>query len=418
MNAVLRKLKRKPLRTFLTLLQIILGALAMTLALSAYLDAVQRQTAKQPNRFDLIAGTKGDNGGTYYFMDEAGVKKVLELSPAVAKVAFIGNAYGSSTVESHGKLYQFQTIAYVNSDYFDLNNTQLTSGSLFTQKDEESEESVMLISEESAKILFGDMPALGQTLNVMPDENFVSYDEQGNPLPPAPPEPFKIIGTFAEKFTLLSELQYFAFLPTWKMPEFSEASTIHVLSKDGQGDEAREQIITAARQVFATKISDWNLEKDKIFFIGEMGENIWSTNQNKMLDPTVAMFGLFGIVALIVGSIGIFSIMLVDALERERDTGIKRALGATRSRITREMTLEATLIAGFGGLLGVLLAALIIPVLVQQVGNTLFWNVSLRWQPLAAAIVFALTLLLGMVLGFLPALRASRVRPVEALKGM
>lgn len=109
--------------------------------------------------------------------------------------------------------------------------------------------------------------------------------------------------------------------------------------------------------------------------------------------------------------------MLVDALERERETGIKRALGSTRGRIKREMTLEATLLSGLGGLLGVLVAALIIPLLLQQVGDALFWNVNLRWQPLAAAIVFAITLLLGMVLGFFPALRASRVRPVEALKG-
>ena len=145
---------------------------------------------------------------------------------------------------------------------------------------------------------------------------------------------------------------------------------------------------------------------------------MWAGNRNNLLDPTVVMFGLFGIVALIVGSIGIFSIMLVDALERERDTGIKRALGATKARITREMTLEATLIAGLGGLMGALLAALIIPILVQQVGDSLFWNVNLRWQPLAALVGFALRLSPGTVLGFLPALRASRGPPVEALKSI
>lgn len=421
MNAVLRKFRRKPLRTFLTMLQIVLGALAMTLALSAYLDALRRQNAGQAERFDLVAGTRDEDGtsGTYSIMDEDNIKKLLELAPALAKVAFIGDAYSSSTVEKDGKLYQFQAAAYVNSDYFDLNNIALTSGSLFTKQDEEAEASVMMISDGAAKILFGDTPAVGQTIQLMPDENYVSYDADGNPQPSAPPQSFKIIGTFAEELNVQTETQYFLFLPTWKKTDFSDASVINVVAKDGQGEEAREQIITAARQVFSTKISEWGIEKDKMFFINELGRSWWtSPDQNKMLDPTVVMFGLFGIVALIVGSIGIFSIMLVDALERERDTGIKRALGATKSRITREMTLEATLIAGLGGLIGVLLAALIIPVLVQQVGNTLFWNVSLRWQPLAAGIVFALTLVLGIVLGFFPALRASRVKPVEALKGV
>ncbi|MGL4610884.1 MAG: ABC transporter permease [Trueperaceae bacterium] len=135
------------------------------------------------------------------------------------------------------------------------------------------------------------------------------------------------------------------------------------------------------------------------------------------LQPLHAALGLFGIVALIVGLIGIFSIMLVDALERERDTGIKRVLGASKSRITREMTLEVTLIAGLGGLYGVVLSAMIIPFLVQGVGGSLFWNIRSRWQPLAALIVFALTLFLSMILGGFPALRASSIKVVEALKG-
>ena len=129
------------------------------------------------------------------------------------------------------------------------------------------------------------------------------------------------------------------------------------------------------------------------------------------------MFGLFGIVALIVGSIGIFSIMVVDALERERDIGIKRALGATRGSVVRELTLEATLLSGLGGLVGVLLAALVIPLLARQVGSNLFWSIDLRWQPLAGLLVVGVTLLLGLVLGIFPALRAGRTNPVQALKG-
>ena len=414
----LRKLKRKPLRTCLTVLQIMLGALAMTLALSAYLDALQRQNAGKAERFDLIAGTQSEDGSSssYSLIEEANVKELLELVPALDKAAFIGDAYGS-TFEKDGKLYQFQAVAYISDAYIDLNNIQITSGSFFSNAESDSKEAVMLISDSAANILFGEESAIGQTLSLMPDENFVSYDDQGNPLPPAPPEPFRIIGTFAETIRL-NEAQYFAFLPTWKMGEFSSASVLNVLAKEGQGNEAREQIITAARQVFETKMTDWGItEKDEMFYVSEPGQ-MWSQNASNLLDPTVVMFGLFGIVALIVGSIGIFSITLVDALERERDIGIQRSLGATKHRITLEMTLESTLISGLGGLIGVLLAALIIPLLLKQVGNVLFWNINLQWQPLAAAIVLAITLLLGMVLGVFPALRAARVRPVEALKGL
>lgn len=414
MNAVLRKFRRKPLRTFLTMLQIVLGALAMTLALSAYLDAAQRQDAGKPDQFELIAGTKDEEGNTettYSMLDQAGVDKLLEQTPTLEKAALLGDAYADVTVEKDSKLYQFQSVAYVNTDYFELNSFDLTSGSFFTSQDAESSEALMLISDTVAKIIFGDTPALGQSLNMIPDEMAGGGS----------PEAYKIIGIYKEKTTARPyEAQYGAFLPIWKMSDYygGGAGTMTVLAKPGQGDEARAQILDSVRQVFSTKISEWGIEKDKIFFINEIGQDMWNTNFNNLLDPTVVMFGLFGIVALIVGSIGIFSIMLVDALERERDTGIKRALGATKNRITREMTLEATLIAGLGGLIGVLLAALVIPFLVQQVGSILFWSINLRWQPLAAAIVFGVTLLLGMILGFFPALRASSVKPVEALKGV
>ena len=194
------------------------------------------------------------------------------------------------------------------------------------------------------------------------------------------------------------------------------SDTLSVLAKEGRGDEARAQIISAARQVFASRLRDWDVEEGKDFYIRELGESDFGPNPN-LLDPTVVMFGLFGIVALIVGSIGIFSIMVVDALERERDIGIKRALGATRGSVVRELTLEATLLSGLGGLVGVLLAALLIPLLARQVGSNLFWNIDLRWQPLAGLLVVGVTLLLGLVLGIFPAWRAGRTNPVQALKG-
>jgi putative ABC transport system permease protein len=423
-----RKFRRKPLRTFLTVLQILLGSLAMTLALSTYLDALRRQTAKQPDRFDLIAGyidQENLSSMSYNVFTEEGLEKLLELTPDIEKAALFAPGW-NVTFESKGKLYQMmsgqQATGYVTPDYFELLGITPTRGSVFTLQEAEEEETVVLLSDETAKIIFGDEDPIGQTLNLMPDSNFFATDENGDPLPPDPPVPYKVIGTFADKTGNSNEAreQTYVYFPIWNVPEYSGggADTLAVLAKPGKGEVARAQIIISAKEAFKDKFAEQGVEEGKEFYLREIGEDPWNPQMGNAIDPTVVMFGLFGIVALIVGSIGIFSIMLVDALERERDTGIKRALGATKARITREMTLEATLIAGLGGLLGVLLAALVIPWLASQVGDTLFWNVSLRWQPLAALIVFLLTLLLGMVLGFFPALRAASVKPVEALKGV
>jgi putative ABC transport system permease protein len=423
MKSILRKFRRKPLRTFLTVLQIVLGALAMTLALSTYLDALQRQNAAQAERFDLMAGyvdAEGKNSRIYNMLEQGDLARFLELTPDIEKAALFMPAW-DVTVEKDGKLYQFMNGGgFVDDVYFDLTGLESSKGSLFTKQDAETKSAVVVLSDESAKIIFGDTDPIGQTFQLMPDENTISYDEDGSPSTLGSSISYTVVGTFADKAGTNSDPwnQTYIYFPVWKTREFTYADTITILAKEGKGDIAREQAIAAARSAFKEELKEQGAEEGKDFYIREIGQDVWNQNPSNLLDPTVVMFGLFGIVALIVGSIGIFSIMLVDALERERDTGIKRALGATKARITREMTLEATLIAGLGGLLGVLLAALVIPWLASQVGNTLFWNTNLRWQPLAALIVFLLTVFLGMVLGFFPALRASSVKPVEALKGI
>ena len=380
----------------------------MTLALSAYLDVYARQNAGQAERFDLIAGSReGNSSSTYALMNESGAAELAGLAPDVERISPYASVW-SPTVELDGRLYAFQGGAYVDNVYFELNGVEATRGSLFTQREAEAKASVLLLSDGAADILFPGMDPLGQTLTLMPDEN--------SGVPAGSPTPFRIVGTFADNSDPLAE-QAYVYFPLWSFgDETGGFSTLNVQARAGRGEAAREQVLSAARQVFGQKLSDWDIEAGKDFYIREMGESDLGLNPD-LLDPTVVMFALFGVVALLVGSIGIFSIGVVDALERTHDIGVQRALGATRGRVVRDLTLESAGLSGLGGLLGVGLAALLIPLLDRQVGSSLFWSVDLRWQPTAALLVVGMTLGLGVVLGIFPALRAGRVRPADVLRG-
>ncbi|CAN5878404.1 sporulation-delaying-protein transporter subunit SkiZ [soil metagenome] len=410
MNSVLRRLRRKPLRTVLTLLQVALGALAMTLALSAYLDAYARQHRGQAERFDLIAGYRDEDGSnsTYGVMDAQGAAELAKLAPDVDKVALYAEEW-QPTVEKDGRLYQFQQGAYVDNVYFELNDVEPTRGSLFTDQEAAAQDAVAIVSDKAVAILFPDMDPLEQTLKLVPNEDFGGSA--------AAPVTYRIIGTFADN-PMIAEDRSAIYFPLWTYGDSrGGGATLNVMAATGRGDEARAQTLSAARQVFGPKLQGWEVEDGKDFYIREPGERSFGPNP-ALLDPTIVMFSLFGIVALIVGSIGIFSIMVVDAVERKRDIGIVRALGATRGSVVRAMTLEAALLAGLGGLVGAALAALVIPLLARQVGNNLFWSVNLYWRPLAALLVVAVTLALGTVLGIFPALRAARTQIVQALKAV
>jgi putative ABC transport system permease protein len=121
---------------------------------------------------------------------------------------------------------------------------------------------------------------------------------------------------------------------------------------------------------------------------------------------------LIGFIALLVSGIGIMNIMLVTVRERTREIGIRKAIGARRSEILFQFLLEAFLISGFGSVLGILIAVAI-PVMAEPLlpGNL---RVPVPWE--AVVLAFLVSCSVGVFFGYLPAERAAKLQPTEALR--
>jgi putative ABC transport system permease protein len=143
-------------------------------------------------------------------------------------------------------------------------------------------------------------------------------------------------------------------------------------------------------------------------------------DQITKLKRYVTLFGgltlIVGLIALAVGTLGVANIMLVTVTHRTIEIGIRRAIGARRSAITKQFLLEAIVLAGLGGLVG----AAVGTVLVYTCGpltKAYLPGISAPWvAPWAVAGTFAISLLIGLVAGTYPALRASRLHPIDALR--
>jgi putative ABC transport system permease protein len=121
-------------------------------------------------------------------------------------------------------------------------------------------------------------------------------------------------------------------------------------------------------------------------------------------------------IALFVGALGVANIMLVTVTERTHEIGIRKAIGARRAAIIKQFLTESMVLAGVGGVIGVLvgagitvLAARVLPRYIPEVGSP-------ELSPLAMAAAFGVSLLIGLVAGGYPAYRASRLSPIDALR--
>jgi putative ABC transport system permease protein len=123
-----------------------------------------------------------------------------------------------------------------------------------------------------------------------------------------------------------------------------------------------------------------------------------------------SLFLGLGLVALIVGAVGVANIMIISVLERRSEIGLRRALGATRGHIRTQFLSEAVVLALLGGVAGVLAGALTTAVYASTKG----WAIVIPAQAWAGGIGAAI--LIGAVAGLLPALRAARLSPTEALR--
>ena len=140
-------------------------------------------------------------------------------------------------------------------------------------------------------------------------------------------------------------------------------------------------------------------------------ESQWQEQSNEYLTMIGLVLGGIAAISLAVGGIGIMNIMLVTVTERTREIGIRRAIGAQRSSIVAQFLIEAAMLCGIGGIIGILFGtagSLILSNLLMQM--TIFPPVKVTVG------AFALSVALGVIFGSYPAVKASKLQPVEALR--
>ena len=295
--------------------------------------------------------------------------------------------------------------------YPEMRSRELTKGRFFTQVENDARRNVCVLTEKLAKQLFPLHSPVGKTvrmrtsyfrvIGIIEDQVDATKIEDGggsNPIESSS-------GEGMEMFVPITALKdhFGDVLFKYRSGSF-EAEKVELHEVTVQVETA-DQVVPCAKAI--QTILDRN-HTDQDYKITVPLELLQRAERTKQIFNIV--LGSIAAISLIVGGIGIMNIMLATVTERTREIGIRRALGARQNDIVLQFLIETILLSGIGGIIGVALG-LTIPQLISHFAG--MQTIIELWAPTVA---FSISVLIGVVFGIYPALRAAAMSPVEALR--
>jgi len=389
----LRAIRRNLMRSFLTILGVVIGVAAVitmvTLGNGATKSVSDQISSMGSNLLMLIPGQRfGPGGGDAPNFKLADAEAIRNQISGAEKVAPVVTKTATAVYQANN---WSTSVTGTNNDYLPAGNWELASGRDFSESEERSGKAVCILGGTVREKLFGRLNPVGSEIRI---KQFSC----------------EVIGLLKSKgqSAMGSDQDDVVLMPLHTVQRrLSGSQDVNRLTvsvrNEASIDAVKNQITVLMRE--RRNIGENEDDDFRVMDTRQIAETLTSTT--KIL---TALLGAVAAVSLLVGGIGIMNIMLVSVTERTREIGIRLAIGALEREVLLQFLIEAVVLSSLGGLIGIALATGASVLLAKLM------SVPYLFGPGINLLSFLFSAAIGVVFGYFPARRAASLNPIDALR--